>query len=139
MPGMLGRAAISLLRCAMIWAREDSIAASPSGDSAADARTLVGVLMLYGALRAFINPATSADAKAAPSRTPASPKALERVCRTTRLGYAVTSGAQEEAGGAKSMYASSTTMMPLKVGWARREAMEEAGMREPVGLPGEQR
>ena len=95
----------------------------------------VGEEMLYGALIAFMSAVMGAEVMAYPSRRPARPCALERVPRTTRLGYCGTRGAREEVGQAwfillavgdevdaegegmaKSTYASSTTTTPFQVG-----------------------
>jgi len=52
---------------------------------------------------AFRRRAMGGDVKAAPRRSPASPKALERVCSTTRLGHSATHSARLACSGAKSM------------------------------------
>jgi hypothetical protein len=58
--------------------------------------------------------ATGGEAKAIPSRIPARPKALERVCKTIRFGYAGTDEHKEELEEEKSIYASSRTRSPFQ-------------------------
>lgn len=85
----------SLSRCATSAARFRRIVSSPAGLSAYSATAAVGDEMLYGALRLFSTRATGSAANAAPRRMPASPKALESVCMTTRLGCSRTHSARE--------------------------------------------
>jgi hypothetical protein len=85
------------------------------------------------------NDAISGDVKAAPSLIPASPKALESVCITTKFGHSATHSAREDPSGAKSIYASSNTTTPFHVGCSSIRIKSSFLTREPVGFPGEQR
>ena len=69
----------------------------------------------------------------------ASPKLLLMVCVTHKFAYFSTRGTTLLPCGAKSMYASSMTSIPLNLGYSRSDWMEERERRVPVGFPGEQR
>jgi hypothetical protein len=88
--------------CASISFTFLSKIASPGGDSALVASTDAGDEILYGAFIQLSNAVTSGAQNAIPSRIPARPNALDRVCRTMRLGYCGTEVHCDEWGGEKS-------------------------------------
>lgn len=94
---------------------------------------------MYGAFKLFNSDAIAGSVNAAPNRIPASPKALESVCITTKFGNSRTHSAKELFSGAKSMYASSRTTMPFQVGCSSIGRTDSFGISVPVGFPGEQR
>src|SRR3989338_2111966 len=99
------------------------------------ASRLVRALMLYGGLILRRYEITSGCATAYPSRIPASPQALERVRRTTRLETELTIEPRDSPS-EKSMYASSTTTIAGK--FRQRVRTSVRRRRFAVGLFGEQ-
>src|SRR4051794_22375248 len=91
--------------------------------------------MLYGGFTLLKKSMICDEAKASPTRSPASPQAFEKVCKTTMFGMTLISETNDFSC-EKWTYASSITKIPSKFDASFRTASRSIEL--PVGLLGEQ-
>ncbi|KAH3662403.1 hypothetical protein OGAPHI_005655 [Ogataea philodendri] len=117
----------------LIWAKAGLVVALR-------ATSLVRLLMLYGYFIEFSSKETAGVEKQIPSRIPASPNALDKVCKTTRFGYLFTRTETELPTLQKSTYASSIMTNPFHSAFStffKRSSTRSSLICAAVGLPGD--